>query len=243
MNVTTSTSVPEVNTLAGHSVSQKQQESAVMYTLPYYATEVDAVHESIQKAIDLVQHYSEQVDYVDDASASSNHHNKSTSATSFSDTDPDEIYQQLDTARNQITESWQALYTSFHSKNDDDDNDDEDNVNRGNPLSEQEQIRIAYLNMITDSFGNVLANLHGDNDNNINVDVLADCLQSGYDLLTQFNSSTSTTWYENDFVWNDDDDDHMDDNGFDNDDDNDNEDDVVTPHERHRRQLGFQEVH
>jgi hypothetical protein len=241
MNV--SATAPEANSSGAiNSISQKQEQPG--YTLPYYATEVDAVHESIQRAIDLVQHYSEQAEYVVDEEVSARNSNKSTDkSSSFANTNPDEIYQQLDTARNQITKSWQTLYTSFHSQNDGDD-DNYENDNRGNPLTEQEQIRIAYLNMITDSFGNVLANLHDNNENNVNVDVLADCLQSGYDLLTQFNSSSSNTWYEKDFVWNDqDDDDHMDD-GFDNDDDDDDDnDDVETPHERHRQQLGFQEVH
>jgi hypothetical protein len=163
-------------------------------------------------------------------------------------TNPDEIYQQLDTARNQITKSWQELYTAFHSQTDDD--DDENVDHRGSPVTEQEQIRIAYLNMITDSFGNVLENLHNEENyaNNLNVDVLADCLQSGYDLLTQFNASASSTWYENDFVWNDNDDDNDDDddhhiNDDDDDEEEDNDDNLKTPHERHRQQLGFQEVH
>ena len=224
------------------------------YTLPYYATEVDAVHESIQKAIDLVQYYSEQTEQhtTDGASVTMTTDKSSTTAVTTTTTatlNPDEIYQQLDTARNQITQSWQALYTAFHSTTEHDDNNNHNN--QGNPLTEQEQIRIAYLNMITDSFGNVLEQLHNENNNNnnnininenINVDVLADCLQSGYDLLTQFNASASSTLYDNDFVWNDNDDDDKNDHMYDDDMDDDTNH-SETPHERHRQQLGFQEVH
>ena len=218
-----------------------EPKSPSMYILPYYGTEVDALHESVQSAIDLIQFYSEQAE------------STMTTTTTTGTTNPDEIYEQLDTARNQITESWQALYTAFHSKTDHDDDDSNiENTHRGNsPLTETEQIRIAYLNMITDSFGNVLAQLHNDENhttNHFNIDVIADCLQSGYDLLTQFNASTSSstsTWYENDFVWNDNDDD---DNNDEDDDDNikeedDDDDKSITPHERHRQQLGFQIVH
>ena len=257
--MTTTTEIPPperdghaVRTTAVAVSQAESRHSVSSYTLPYYATEVDAVHESIQRAIDLVQFYSEQAESTTAAAFSAT---TSTTPPAIS-TDPDEIYQQLDTARNQITKSWQALYTAFHSTTkDDDDGDGDDNDNTkvrctGSPLTEREQIRIAYLNMITDSFGNVLEQLHHDqNENHVNVDVLADCLQSGYDLLTQFNasSSSSPTWYESDFVWNDDDNDDNDDddnndtmNDIESDDDNDN---TPTPHERHRQQLGFQEVH
>ena len=255
---TTTTTSHNNNNNNIHNIHTSSSSSSVEVPreLPhyYYATQVQELHESVQRAIDLVQYYSEQAEHADEASTNNNNNNNintctNSTSTSFSTTNPDEIYEQLDMARNQITASWQTLSTAFHSNNNND--DDDDNSNRGNPLTEQEQIRIAYLNMITDSFGNVLANLHNNNNNNngndINVDVLADCLQSGYDLLTQFNSSASATWYENDFVWNDndnDDDDPMN-GGFDHDDDDDdNEDeDVATPHERHRQQLGFQEVH
>ena len=74
------------------------------------------------------------------------------------------------------------------------------------------------------------------------MDVLADCLQSGYDLLTQFNASASSTLYDNDFVWNDNDDDDKNDHMYDDDMDDDTNH-SETPHERHRQQLGFQEVH
>ena len=106
--------------------------------------------------------------------------------------------------------------------------------------------------MITDSFGNVLEQLHNENNNNnnnininenINVDVLADCLQSGYDLLTQFNASASSTLYDNDFVWNDNDDDDDENDHMYDDDMDDDTNHSETPHERHRQQLGFQEVH
>lgn len=243
------------------SDDQEPQNTPPLYTLPYYSAEVDALHESIQRAIDLIQFYSEQAEgtATDGTSTTGriNHNNTTTtttSSTTMTVTHPDEIYQQLDTARNQITKSWQELYTAFQSQTDD--NDDENVDHRGSPLSEQEQIRIAYLNMITDSFGNVLENLHNDKNyaNNLNVDVLADCLQSGYDLLTQFNASASSTWYDNDFVWNEDeeeeaegrdndDDHHMNDNNDDDDDADDDDNNLKTPHERHRQQLGFQEVH
>jgi hypothetical protein len=237
------------------------------YQLPFYATEVDAVHESIQKALDLIQYYSENADDAAGKCESSGSTKSDTSKDRKSTihTNPDEVYQQLDTARNAITDAWQTLYTAFYANHTDDNDDKHDeeekvegpcdtttftkeerasNDTNDDPLTEQERIRIAYLNMITDSFGNVLEQLNNE-ETNVNVDVLADCLQSGHDLLTQLNTASSSSlptdmWNDTDFLWNDDNED---------DDDDDHEtphtDDQyeLTPHELHRQALGFQLIH
>jgi hypothetical protein len=268
MNTSTSTDAPATTSKDTDGVVVvpvgKESEDIITtttasYTLPYYASEVDALHESIQRAIDLIQYYSEQTEQRTSSAegGTGTRATTTTTATGITNnttTNPDDIYQQLDTARNQITQSWKALSTAFHSPSNNNNKNEEND--ESHPLSEQEQIRIAYLNMITDSFGNVLERYHNDMNNsnnnsngndidanhtNFNIDVLADCLQSGYDLLTQFNASSSSSWYDNDFVWNDNDDD--DDNEEDDDDDNIHADRKETPHERHRQQLGFQEVH
>jgi hypothetical protein len=187
--------------------------------IPYYENEVNAVHEAVQTAIDLIQQYSEEIAATKDVENDTSN--------------PDFIYEQLDHARNQITAAWDTLRSAVHEK---DDHPTTSTSHTSNVvLSEQEQIRIAYLNMITDSFADVLENLRSnanDVDDPINVDVLADCLQSGYDLLTLLGNNASTnqqSWSEQDFLWNDENDDWMNDTP-----------DTITPHERHRQELGFQ---
>jgi hypothetical protein len=229
--------------------AMNETEPSSKLILPYYSKEVDAVHESIQNAINLIQYYSEEQDNITMSSSTTTTTPSTTTTTKT--TNPDEIYQQLDTARNQISDACQTLYDVIHSKDDHHDNDDmskNQEQQQQNPLTEQEQIRIAYLNMITDSFGNVLEQFHTaatvSNDDttsatssHYDIDVLADCLQSGYDMLTLLNSSSSRVWYDNDFLWNDN---EGDDDGNNDDDDEDDDEQYITPHERHRQELGFQ---
>jgi hypothetical protein len=189
-------------------------------TLPYYEAEASALHESIQNAILLLQQYSEDF--------------------AIMKTNPDHVFESLDQARKRIASAVDTLEKSVNSTNEQpedgckrtDDFLDPTNV----ALSEQEQIRVAYLNMITDAFADVLEDLRSKDtekeaDSVVDLDILADCLQSGCDMLAMLGQNNSSSWSENDFLWNDENDDGMNDSVVDAD---------ITPHERHRQELGFQ---
>ena len=79
--------------------------------------------------------------------------------------------------------------------------------------------RARYLDMITDAFADVLDELR--KHDNVDVGLLVDCLQSGIDFLTSEEKEL-----------------FMDDDPFE-------EEDAITPHENHRRELGFHitEIH
>jgi hypothetical protein len=186
-------------------------------TLPYYETEANALHESIQDAIQLLQQYSEDFDTMK--------------------TNPDQVFESLDQARNRIALAVDSLEKSVNNELPVNGCKRTDNVfDPANvALSEQDHIRIAYLNMITDAFSDVLEDLRSkdtekDSGAVVDLDILADCLQSGYDMLAMLGQNSYTSWTENDFLWNDEHDDLM----------NDTADADLTPHERHRQELGFQ---
>jgi hypothetical protein len=100
---------------------------------------------------------------------------------------------------------------------DDDDEDDDD-----------KDFRPLYMDMITDAFADVLEELQSSDTETLNVDVLVDCLQSGLELLNP---------EDKDILFRGiDDNDDVDDE---NDTDMDQGEEKMTPHEAHRRKLGF----
>jgi hypothetical protein len=171
-----------------------------------YNEQAAAVDEAVRKALDLVQQFSEY-DPNDHQGPWMN---------------PDNIYQQLDQARTEISQAWKELDAVVKN--------DHEAENATTATTDKDKIRVAYMDMITDSFSEVLENLRlnaapGDP---LDVEVLVDCLQSGLDLL---NMNGSIQLSEADFLWNEDDEDTTNEM-------NDDED-TLTPHERRRRQLGF----
>jgi hypothetical protein len=122
--------------------------------------------------------------------------------------DPEQIFHQLDMARAEVLDAWNDYQTR--------------NQDTQRPLSKEKDedetsFRVYYLDMITDSFADVLDELR--NDPAFDVGVLVDCLQSGMDFLTT---------EEKLLFWQDENDDIYD--------DNENE---ISSHEKNRRALGF----
>ena len=120
-------------------------------------------------------------------------------------------------ARQDLMQAWNtsqpAPSNDKISTKDDDDDDDKD-------------FRALYMDMITDAFADVLEELRSSNTDTLNVDVLVDCLQSGLELLNQ---------EDKDILFRGmDDDDQQEDNDI-----MDQGDEKLTPHEAHRRKLGF----
>ena len=217
--------------------------------MPYYE-ESTAVDQAVHKALALIEQF---------ASSSSLSEQQQTADNPWKN--PQEIYQQLDQARNEITQAWEKLHAATKIEydplfDDDDDAYDDPVVAPGedegatskpkivsppppldhNAKKEQEQfIRMAYMDMITDAFADVLEDLRqrpeSEKEDPINVDTLVDCLQSGLDILTTSNYRLSS-FSETDFEFGEENaavgDDNKSDDGV-----------KLTPHESRRRQLGY----
>lgn len=115
--------------------------------------------------------------------------------------DPQDMFTRLDQAREDLQAAWRS-------------------IEEEKPQLEPKVIRAAmYIDLITDSFQDVLEDLRNSNED-VNVDTLADCLQSGLELLSSEEAELMMEEQER----------------------NPEDDDVeeqLTPHEQRRRQLGF----
>mmetsp|Transcript_6112 Transcript_6112/g.12253 ORF Transcript_6112/g.12253 Transcript_6112/m.12253 type:complete len:164 (+) Transcript_6112:146-637(+) len=149
--------------------------------------ELQAVEAAATAAVELVQNFSEQ-DPSDPRSCWKN---------------PAQMLEQLNAARIRAVQAWQVLeQTRNHNKE-----------SSGDTTSNNEQdLRAQFMDMVTDAFADVLAEMK--DQENIDLDVLVDCLQSGMDILSQ---------EDREFL--------MDNN-------NDSEEEE-TPHEVRRREQGF----
>lgn len=127
--------------------------------------------------------------------------------------DPQSMLDELIQARQDLMQAWNtsqpAPSNDKRSTKDDDDDDDKD-------------FRALYMDMITDAFADVLEELRSSDTDTLNVDVLVDCLQSGLELLNQEDKDVLFRGMEDD-----------------EDKDMDQGDEKLTPHEAHRRKLGF----
>ncbi|KAG7370241.1 hypothetical protein IV203_027987 [Nitzschia inconspicua] len=103
---------------------------------------------------------------------------------------PQQILDQLKMARNAIQEAWidyQKQQLEMEQQNDNDDG------NNKKVLLSDEEFRVLYLDMITDAFGDVLEEMRQQQtttsstggDDEMDVEVLVDCLQSGMELLEE----------------------------------------------------------
>jgi len=143
---------------------------------------------------------------------------------------PDKIYQELDQARDSIVKAWDDLQTAVATKQEGDaGDDDDDDVKETEADTDKEGLRVAFIDMITDAFADVLDNLRQNSANDpVDVEVLVDCLQSGLDLM---NTSTTGSGSIGDFT------------SFDEGGDADTAATAtITPHESRRRQLGFRQL-
>jgi hypothetical protein len=146
---------------------------------------------------------------------------------------PEQVFQQLDQARTGITKAWEELHAAAAALEQKDDNKNAANANSSDttkePLSSssvnEDDLRAAYMDMITDAFADVLEDMRANEAEDIDVDVLVDCLQSGLDLMSQ---------EEKEFFMQDNEELNNMDEGESND-----AAIVVTPHELRRQELGF----
>jgi hypothetical protein len=162
-----------------------------------------AVSEAASKAVSLVQKYSE----LDPHEIDSPWQN------------PETIWDVLDQSRRDVTQAWGDLKTAMAQ------HDERLGRKLSAPTavgSSDEDLRVAYMDMVTDAFADCLNDLK-ESEERIDVDILVDCLQSGLDLMTNDEKDLFLQEVHGEF------------------DCGDNGDDVdeLTPHETRRRQLGF----
>jgi hypothetical protein len=195
------------------------------------------VNEAIVQALDLVRSFSDR-----------NH--------PYWETSPERVYEELDAARTQIMHAWEILRIqqgkiskssnsekageaarkeeeSAESLSEEGADDDDNASGDLHDTSEKEGIRVAYIDMITDAFADVLENMRQQEDNEkvLDVEILCDCLQSGLEILSTSHSKLLKT----DFSFREDDfDDELD--------DDEQRNKFETPHESRRKQLGFRKL-
>lgn len=151
------------------------------------------VEEAVSRAIELVRVFSER----DPHDGESNNPWK----------DPQNMLDQLDRAREDIIKASEQPNNAPEVTSPIDEND----------------FRTCYMDMVTNAFADVLEDMRNNNsDEELDVDVLVDCLQSGMDFLSG---------EEQEFLMMDDDEYEQLDDG------------LATPHEERQRQLGLQSVH
>jgi hypothetical protein len=197
-----------------HFIAQKeqpQQSQATMSSLAFtHLKESTAVDAAATAAIDLVRELSERDPHDKDESNPWRN--------------PEQVFQQLDQARTGIVKAWEELHAAAAALEQKDDNKSGD-ISKGSSTStsvNEDDLRAAYMDMITDAFADVLEDMRANEAEDIDVDVLVDCLQSGLDLMSQ---------EEKDFF--------MQDNEELNNMDESESNDTVTPHELRRQELGF----
>lgn len=168
------------------------------YTFPY-APESAAVEEAASQALHLIESYTFQ----------------ETNDPHGPWRQPDTILQSLDAARNELTNAWKQLSSKMS----------QDETQQGETTRvNEEDFRVAYVNMVTDAFADVLEDLRK-NDKDFDVDVLVDCLQSGIELIP---GEDREFWRKELEETNDDDNGERPKSG-----------DDLTPHARRRRDLGY----
>jgi hypothetical protein len=191
--------------------SSSSPSSATIPLLPLpYQPESRAVEDAIQAALQLIQTYTED-------------------PTDWRDR-PEQIYQSLDEARNRIIMAWTNLQSAAAVVGDNAVNNVEAATETGVPTStsSEQEIRVAFVDMITDAFADVLQHQR-DQDEDFDVAMLVDCLQSGLDMMNITNVSSDLAWYEDDDL-SDGEGEELDGTAADG---------TLTPHEQRRRAMGF----
>ena len=160
------------------------------------------------KAYELIQRYAEVPDPYSDAEDNPWRN-------------PQAMFEEMKVARGELVAAWNELNQSQENQQHDVSRADKDEEEK----QQDEDFRAVYMDMITDAFADVLEDMRSNETEEIDVDVLVDCLQSGFDLLSVQDKEI--------FFQGIDDDEDIEDTI------DDEENNIMTPHERRRVELGF----
>lgn len=144
------------------------------------------------KAYDLIQSYAEVADPYSDAEDNPWRN-------------PQAMFEQMKLAREELVAAWNDVNQGQQHE-----------ASACGENKQDDDFRALYMDMITDAFADVLEDMRSNGTEEIDVDVLVDCLQSGFDLLSV---QDKEIFFQ----------------GIDDDDD----EEEMTPHERRRMELGF----
>ncbi|GAX14114.1 hypothetical protein FisN_8Hh050 [Fistulifera solaris] len=158
-----------------------------------YAEESAAVEEAASEAFQLIDSYAE----------------RETNDPNGPWRQPETILSSLNEARAKLMNAWNELSAKMA--------EDEQNE-KATAVVNEEDFRVAYVNMITDAFADILEDLRN-NDPDFDVDVLVDCLQSGMELIPEEDRALWMKELQEEETTND--------------------IDELTPHARRRRDLGY----
>jgi hypothetical protein len=139
--------------------------------------------------------------------------------------DPHQMFDELRKARTRLTAAWAQLLQAQQKQVVSSSSDNTENTTNGKVSSEQD-FRALYMDMITDAFGDVLEDLRN-GEEELNVDVLVDCLQSGVELMSAEDREGFFGGFEDDAV------------EMELEDPKQQQQQQLTPHEMRRRELGF----
>lgn len=164
-------------------------------TLPFHA-EAAAVDQAAERSVALLRQYA------------------SLPETSEVWQHPERILEELNDARTRLWDAWMALQGAMEEYQ-------ALCESVETPAVPEQDVRAAYIDMITDAFADVLEEMR-EKETDLDIEILADCLQSGLELMTQDDRDLfRECWAARETQ------------------DEDEEAQGLTPHERRRRQLGY----
>ena len=202
----------------------------------------EAVNAAAEAAVELVRGYSQIDPYGDDDGKAGDGNGGGSSSSSSPNPwkDPRKMFASLDAAREVLKAAWADLEVAVRLEEEREAKDergefaeadaDDFDANDG-------RLKVAYVDMATEAFADVLDGLRNEEGDDLDVDVLVDCLQSGLDLMSRDERALflrGLSQREDSFGS---------DGGDAGDEDEDKDDGgggaKLTPHEKRRRELGF----
>lgn len=130
-----------------------------------FEKESAAVNKSVDDCLDLIQTY-----------AHHDPHDTSTETNNNPWTSPETLFATLDQARDRLKRAWEDLEDAIKTETHD--------PEAPPKQMDEDRVKVAYMDMITDACGDVLEQMRHAEGDNLDVDVLVDCLQSGLELWT-----------------------------------------------------------
>jgi hypothetical protein len=163
----------------------------------FIAARAEAVNKAAEHAVSLIQKFAA----MDPEDSEHNAWN-----------DPEMILRELDQARSQIDQSWKALEECMNNQQ----------VKADEKVFSEERLRASFIDMITDSFADVLEDMR-QKETEIDIEILADCLQSGLELMSQEDKELFLECCDHEEELSE----------------RNARQDFITPHEQRRRELGY----
>ena len=115
---------------------------------------------------------------------------------------PTDMFQQLKKARDALSEAWRDYQEAFEKveqqkqKNENSKDGTADTPDMQEDEEQQKRFRVMYMDMITDAFGDVLNEMREKNEQDVDINTLVDCLQSGIDFLDDADKKNALQYFD-----------------------------------------------